>query len=146
MSRMSYNSHGDLLNGKPPTMSVGGGNGNGGGGGGSAGKDYRSTAVCGSAPYNRAALGNVTRACSKPTLVPDLVVEYSRHHHHHDDYVMTSIAPTIRIIHFLFFLLLSILLCDALYMKRSTYSSTNRIDFDSISFRIFTIQQRTILL
>ena len=73
MSRMSYNSHGDLLNGKPPAMSGGGG------------KDYRSA--------NRVA-GNAS--ASRPTLVPDLVVEHSRHHyyqHHHNqnhDYVSYS--------------------------------------------------------
>ncbi|XP_046657917.1 sodium channel protein para-like isoform X5 [Daphnia pulicaria] len=62
MSRMSYNSHGDLLNGKPPAMSGGG-------------KDYRSAA-------NRVAAANASSA-SRPTLVPDLVVEHSRHYHHH---------------------------------------------------------------
>ncbi|EFX81393.1 hypothetical protein DAPPUDRAFT_50150 [Daphnia pulex] len=75
MSRMSYNSHGDLLNGKPPAMSGGG-------------KDYRSAA-------NRVAAANASSA-SRPTLVPDLVVEHSRHYHHHHhnqnhDYVMTSV-------------------------------------------------------
>lgn len=75
MSRMSYNSHGDLLNGKPPAMSGGG-------------KDYRSAA-------NRVAVANASSA-SRPTLVPDLVVEHSRHYHHHHhnqnhDYVMTSV-------------------------------------------------------
>ena len=97
MSRMSYNSHGDLLNGKPPTMGGGGGNG-GNGGSAAAGKDYRSSisgggggGIVGStAAYTeRHRMSNVTRAGSKPTLVPDLVVEYSRHHHHHHDYVMT---------------------------------------------------------
>jgi hypothetical protein len=74
MSRMSYNSHGDLLNGKPPAMS--------------GSKDYRSAA-------NRVAAANASSA-SRPTLVPDLVVEHSRHYHHHHhnqnhDYVMTNV-------------------------------------------------------
>ncbi len=77
MSRMSYNSHGDLLNGKPPAMSGGGNGGNGGGGLG--GKDYRSAAnrVAASSAYANAS------SASRPTLVPDLVVEHSRHHYHH---------------------------------------------------------------
>ena len=49
-SRMSYNSHGDLLNGKPAMT-----------------KEYRSKAK---------------------TLVPDLVIEYSKHHRR--DFVICS--------------------------------------------------------
>lgn len=96
MSRMSYNSHGDLLNGKPPAMA------------GSSSKDYRSGGRL-AQQYNNATAAHIPAPLppahcsvmgSRPTLVPDLVVEYSRHHHHHHhhqpsghhhhhDYVMT---------------------------------------------------------
>lgn len=75
MSRMSYNSHGDLLNGKPPAMA-------------GISKDYyrssgagRSVAPAAQQPILPPARCSIMG--SRPTLVPDLVVEYSRHHHHH---------------------------------------------------------------
>ena len=78
MSRMSYNSHGDLLNGKLPAVSAGPA-------GPGVGKDYRSAANRVTA---NSAFANASSA-SRPTLVPDLVVEHSRHYHHNQnhDYV-----------------------------------------------------------
>lgn len=59
--------------------------------GGPAGKDYRSTTANRVATAASSAYANASSA-SRPTLVPDLVVEHSRHYHHHHhpnhDYVI----------------------------------------------------------